>query len=100
MRPAHALRSLGSSGALTKTLATLDAAVLAALPRDAGDEPAPGNPLLNSELLPELSRMLTAAGSWAALAQHVVSAWPADSTIARYAEHMFPHVQHMHLPMV
>ena len=59
-----ALRSLGSSGALTRALGTLDAAVLAALPRDAGDEgPPPGSPLLHSELLPELSRVLTAAGA-------------------------------------
>ncbi len=56
--------SLGPSGALTKTLGTLNAAVLAALPRHAADEaPPPGSPLLNSELLPELSRMLSAAGA-------------------------------------
>ncbi len=64
MSPLLALRSLGSSDALTKTLGTLDAAVLAALARDAADEALPpGSPLLHSDLLPELSRMLTAAGA-------------------------------------
>ena len=69
-----ALRSLGPSGALTKALGTLDAAVLAALPRDAADEgPPPGSPLLHSDLLPELSRMLTAAGDhqrWSSVSSH------------------------------
>ena len=59
-----ALRSLGSSGAVTKMLAALDAAVLADLPREhTADEAPPGSPLLHSELLPELSHMLMAAGA-------------------------------------
>jgi hypothetical protein len=55
-------RRLGSSGALTKTLDTLNAAVLAAVPVGAEGSIPAGSALMRSELLPELSRMLTAAG--------------------------------------
>lgn len=60
---ALALHRLGASGCLTKTLDSLNVAVLAAVPRDAANDGPAGSSLLHSELLPELSRMLTAAGA-------------------------------------